>query len=344
MKTFVEEWASMADHPEILKDNVKYAPYHDETLINVLLWKYNANKQLPCVHYNLTNAEKAEEFYTTDKRGVHTDSEWHYIPHNIDDIKFFHGCKSLTELEKVLDIIECRKVKNTFNYHYKKFKFSNQPKFAIVTLFDSYYEDLAKIAIPDKLQYASKHGYDVIYFDQKIDDTRPAQWSKVKAVEHVLDDYEWVWWIDIDALIMNRDIKLESIVDETADIIFTENKYSVISNGSSFYKNSEITKNFLRDCYTLNRDILQNIDVTTFDHEQKPMRQLYLNSEYRNHIKLIHERVCNSYYQTNNISVLENYPSWNQEDNLYQEGDFVVNFCGRDKNERIKIMKEFVNG
>lgn len=341
MKQFIEEWASVADRPEILKENVKYAPYHDETIINVLLWKYKATKQLPLVHYNLTNAQKAQEFYTTTQRGVYTDSDWHYIPKDIDDIKYFHGCKSLTEIDKTLDYIESRKERSTLTYRFKHIKFSNESKVAIVTLFDDNYQDLANVSIPNFISYAAKHGHDLIFFDQTIDTTRPPQWSKVKAVRHVLSDYDWVWWLDIDALIMNHSISLTDIIDENYDIIFTKNKYSVISNGSSFFKNTELTIQFLDECYTLDRDILRDIDIQTFDHEQKPMRTLYLNApEYTNKIKLIHERVCNSYWYTDNSSVLASYPNWNSEDNIYQPGDFVVNFCGRDKNERVQIMKE----
>lgn len=342
MKSFIEEWASVADREEIINNNVHYAPYHDETIINVLLWKHNATKQLPRVHYNLTDASKAYEFYTTTNRGVYTDSDWHYIPLNIDDIKYFHGCKSLNEIDKTIKLIESRKEKPTFKYRHKKLQFKDNSKIAIATLFDKNYEDLANIAIPNFMEYAKHHGYDLIFFDETVDASRPPQWSKVKAVEYLLNQYTWVWWLDIDALIMNPSIALESIIDENYDMIFTKNKYSVISNGSSFYKNTELTKNFLKDCYDMSRDILKSIDVFTFDHEQKPMRVLYQQApEYSNKIKLIHERVCNSYWYTSTKSVVDSYPNWNREDNIYQDGDFVINFCGRTKEERVQIMQNF---
>lgn len=342
-KKFIEDWVKISNNEEVIKDNVKYAPYHDETIANVLLWKYGATKHLPVSHFNLINSDKAIEFYHTDKRNTFMDSEWQYIPDNIDDIKIFHGCKSLTEIDKTIEIIEKNKDKN-FNYSFNRLQFSENAKIAIVTLYDDYYKDIGEISIPNKIKYAKKWGYDLIYFDQIIDNNRPAQWSKIKAIEYALKKYEWVWWIDIDALIMNFDNKLEDIIDENYDIIFTENKYSLISNGSSFFKNTDVTKKFLKECYELNLDILKDIDVMTFDHEQKPMRKLYQEvKEYRDRIKLIHERVCNSYYKTTNESVLGNYPNWNKEDNLYKYGDFVVNFCGRDKEERIINMKNISN-
>ena len=342
MNKFIKEWAELADHKTILENNDLYAPYHDETLLNVLLWKVNATKQLPIVHYNLTNAKKAEEFYNTDIRNNLTDSDWHFIPDNINDIKYFHGCKSISEISSTIQYINSRKDNNKFNYNYKKYSFSDNSKIAIVSLFDDNYKDLANISIPNKIEYASKHGYDLFYFDTEIDKSRPPQWSKIKAVEYLLNDYEWVWWIDIDALVINMDIKLEEIIDNNYDIIFTENKYSVISNGSSFYKNSNLSKKFLHECYTLNREILRDVNVNVFDHEQQPMRKLYQHDlEYNKKIKLIPERVCNSYWYTYNQSVLQYYPNWNNEENIYKDGDFVVNFCGRTKEERIDIMKNF---
>jgi mannan polymerase II complex MNN10 subunit len=344
MKPFIEEWAKLADHPTILSNNSWYAPYHDETLVNVLLWKHKATKRLPVVHYNLTNSTKADEFYNSTIRDGVTDSDWHYIPADISDIKYFHGCKSLTEIDKTIKLIKSRRNETELNYHYKKFKFSDNAKIAMVTLFDAHYTGLANIAVPNHLEYAAKHGYDYIYFDETIDKSRPPQWSKVKAVEYLLNEYDWVWWLDVDALVINFDTKLENIIDNNYDMIFTANKYSIISNGSSFYKNTQITKNFLNECYTLERDILRNVDIQVFDHEQQPMRELYLNvPEYGNRIKLVHERVCNSFWYTDNKSALEAYPSWNKEDSIYKPGDFVVNFCGRTKDERIEVMSKFVN-
>lgn len=344
MKNFIIEWIGLSNNKLILNENLKYAPYHDETLINVLLWKYNASKHLPLVHYNLTNSEKANDFYNTSLRNNFLESEWHYIPDDIDDIKFFHGCKSPLEIEKTIEIIEDFK-KRKFNYKLKNLTFGVKSKIAIVTLFDDYYKDIAEVSLDDKIKYAKKHKYNFIFFYEKIDPSRPAQWSKIKAIEYVLKDYDWVWWIDIDALIMNKNIKIESIIDENFDIILTENKYSFISNGSSFFKNTSFTKKFLKECYDLNLDILKDIDIQTFDHEQKPMRKLIQSfPEYAKKIKLINERVCNSFWYTNNKSVLESYPNWNVDDNIYKPGDFVVNFCGRDKDERIKIMKNFRDG
>jgi hypothetical protein len=37
---FLDEWSWMCNHPEVLKNPQYYAPYHEETIVNVLLWKH----------------------------------------------------------------------------------------------------------------------------------------------------------------------------------------------------------------------------------------------------------------------------------------------------------------
>lgn len=339
-KSFFEECISVSNHPEVLKDFYKYAPWQDETIINVLLWKYKATKLLPLSYFNISNYDALLNFYENEKSDYRVnDCAWHYIPKNKNDIKFFHGCKSVSELTKCVDYL--KRKKNIMKTLTKCIK--NKYRIAIVTLFDKNYEDLAKYSLPNKLAYANKHDYDFYYYDHSLDLNRPPQWSKILAIQNVLNTnkYDWVWWIDIDSLIMNFNIKLESIIDDAYDVIFTHNAHSYISNGSSFFKNSDISKQFLNDSYSLEKEYLKNIDVNIFDHEQQSMRLLVLNETiYKEKTKLIDERVCNSYCVTGNESVLSAYPNWNVESNIYKDGDFVIQFCGRTFQER---MIDFLN-
>ena len=339
-KDFFEECVNVSHNINILSNNLLYAPYHDETIINVMLWKRNAKKHLPLVHFNLSDFDSLLNFYKTNTPGAINHSPWHIIPSDKNDIKFFHGCKSISELDKCLEHFKQKK-----NVCYKSIKNDQSfkdKKIAIVTLFDHNYSDLAKMSIKNKIEYVNKHNYDFIYFDDVIDKTRPPQWSKVKAVETILKDYEWVWWIDIDALIMEFDIMLESLIDDDYDMIFTSNKYSYLSSGSCFFKNTHISFDFLKDCYDLKLECLKDVNVNVFDHEQQSMRQLILNvDKYKSKSKLIDERCCNSFCVTENAQVLSVYPYWNSDSNIYQKGDFVIQFCGRSFSERINDFEKY---
>jgi hypothetical protein len=53
---------------------------------------------------------------------------------------------------------------------------------------------------------------------------RPASWSKIRAVKHHLQQYDWVFWVDADTLITNSSKKLESLLPDKhhPDLILTK--------------------------------------------------------------------------------------------------------------------------
>ncbi len=66
-KDFFEECETVANNKNVLNHNLLYAPYHDETIMNVLLWKRNATKQLPLVHFNLSSFEELQNSTSVKK-------------------------------------------------------------------------------------------------------------------------------------------------------------------------------------------------------------------------------------------------------------------------------------
>jgi hypothetical protein len=315
-----------------------------------MLWKYKASKQLPLVHFNLIGEQGYKNFLDVKDKGdldympgdnivTMLETEWQQVPPNKNDVKFFHGCKSPSELQKVFNLM-------------------SSPKVALVTLFDKGYSHLAEHSESNFKNYCDKHNIDFICYDDVIDKTRPPHWSKIDAVLMNIEKYDWVWWLDIDSLIMDSEFDVRNILDKNYDMIFTRSEDyamkgenyvingSYVSNGSSFYKNSPLAIQFLKDCKELERPELkeakEKIDI--FDREQRAMRLLLKADEgYSSRTKLIHERKCNSYWYTNDYDVLSSYPSWNEKDNIYKDGDFVIQFAGQQKEFRPELMKYFAN-
>jgi len=345
---FFKDLLEIYNNSELMVNRKYYFPFNDETPFNICLWKYNATKNLDFAFVNThllsTVMEVESKKYSKKWVGSVRDSygyAWEYI-HDPEKVLFYHGCKDEDGILKILNYIKESKIDNIRTVH-KTDQSSKAKKIAIVTLYDKNYKEFAQYSVPNKLRYAKIHNYDLIVFDDAIDKTRPPQWSKIKAIQSVLNDYDWVWWIDIDSIIMNFDTPLESIVDDEYEMIFTSNKQSYLSNGSSFYKNTKNVHKFLSECYDLKLECLKNVNVHVFDHEQQPMRiLLQTNTEYKSKTKFINERVCNSFCKTNNADVLRYYPNWNSEDNLYQDGDFVIQFCGRTISERLTNMFEYI--
>jgi hypothetical protein len=67
--------------------------------------------------------------------------------------------------------------------------------------------------------YADRHGYDVIVDGEIIDATRPTSWSKLLAMRKYLPSYDFLFYVDVDTIITNVDVRLEDIVDYGYDQI-----------------------------------------------------------------------------------------------------------------------------
>ncbi len=120
---FLIEWDSLCSDKIILDNRIEYAPYNEETIANVLLWKKSCTKHLPLSYFNIRNLQFVEEFYTFDDTDKSLYShkmqgfpffingeqmEWCYIPYEKEQTKLFHGLKKLDE---IIDVIEYQKAK-----------------------------------------------------------------------------------------------------------------------------------------------------------------------------------------------------------------------------------------
>jgi len=85
-------------------------------------------------------------------------------------------------------------------------------KILIVTLADEPYWPLARISVPNKAAYAAKHGYDFLYISESWWPDWPTSMSKMPVIAHYFQDYDWVFWTDIDSLIINQSLPLEGFM------------------------------------------------------------------------------------------------------------------------------------
>ena len=106
---FLEEWSWMCNHPKVLKDFQHYAAYHEETIANVLLWKYGHLDGLPCIYTNGNNETidkiYRENLFTGQPRHV---SNWVRIPGEEKDLLFYHGEKRIFILEEMIERLKIR--------------------------------------------------------------------------------------------------------------------------------------------------------------------------------------------------------------------------------------------
>jgi hypothetical protein len=75
--------------------------------------------------------------------------------------------------------------------------------------------DLLGLALPTFVEYATRHGYDLVVGDGEAYG-RPASWGKIPLIQRLLQCYEFVLWIDADALILDASTDLETEVPSDA--------------------------------------------------------------------------------------------------------------------------------
>jgi len=93
---FLEEWYWMCNHPKVIKNHTLYAPYHEETIANVLLWKYNYMEGLPYIYMNgYREAKFTGEAYQLES--------WVRIPATENKLLFYHGEKNIQKIKSIIN-------------------------------------------------------------------------------------------------------------------------------------------------------------------------------------------------------------------------------------------------
>lgn len=195
----------------------------------------------------------------------------------------------------------------------------NSLKVGVIGVHDPKYDYIGMYSHLNKIAYAEKHDYGVHVYTEILDPERLGYWYKILAVQKHLADYDWLLYLDSDALIMNDTIKLETLIDEDFDVIATVDGGPVpILSGQFLIKNSEWSKKFLKDWYDVGHtDIQPGFDGGAL------IKLFSENEDLRNHIKTIPIRKMGSY-------------SWD-----YYEGDFAIQFAGFIHSEKARLMKEY---
>jgi len=104
-------------------------------------------------------------------------------------------------------------------------------------------------------EYANKHGYSYIKEIVKNDDYldwRPT-WIKIHSIKKFLPLFDYVVWIDADAVFVNQEIKIEEFIFEGIDLIIpkmeidrnTGNVWTHTTTGFMIWKNSEWSQEIL---------------------------------------------------------------------------------------------------
>ena len=102
-------------------------------------------------------------------------------------------------------------------------------KILVLTQYAENYNELADVTVPVLKKYCERHGYDLCV--HKIE--MPYHYKKHYVIEK-LNNYDLVFYIDIDAMVTNHKIKIESFLNEEKDFYITKDLNEL--NGGVFMR------------------------------------------------------------------------------------------------------------
>jgi len=104
-------------------------------------------------------------------------------------------------------------------------------------------------------EYANKHGYSYIKKIVNNDDYQDwhPTWIKIDVLKTYLPLFEYLVWIDADAVFYNQDLKIEDLIDDNVDLVIPKlevdrvsgNVWTHTTTGFMIWKNSEWSFNIL---------------------------------------------------------------------------------------------------
>jgi hypothetical protein len=206
---------------------------------------------------------------------------------------------------------------------------------AILTVYTEDYKPLADIVIPNLQRYCLKHDYDL--YDFKIDHSGVYYgYQKLEKLLAILkeENIDAVLCIDLDVLITNHNIKIESFLDSEHDFYITKD-VNGINAGSFIIKSSEWSIKFLRT-------ILHN--TSKFECEQNAFEYFNNLPEHKDKIKVLEHPSINSYMYA------EYGPTWGiivdkkidkplHKEGNWEIGDFILHLPGITFERRLEIFK-----
>jgi hypothetical protein len=199
----------------------------------------------------------------------------------------------------------------------------------IQVLYSQNWQPIADVVVPVISEYATKHEYDI--WVVKYSDT----FSGFKKIEQIIEgipNYKAIWSIDMDTLITNKEIKIESFIDDEHNFFICKD-FNGINAGSFIVRNSVWSNTFLT--YLLNKQGKPKMEC-----EQNAIEEFI--EEFPNHdkIKILPHPSINSY-------LYENYPECGKqthETGQWEKGDLLLHLPGLPLHKRLNILNQIKDG
>lgn len=231
-------------------------------------------------------------------------------------------------------------------------------KIAIVSMYGGDWPaSVMKRVVQNKENYAKYHGYTMIDGNKYVDKTRGVSWFKLLAVDEALNRFDYVMYIDADAIIMDPKRPLDEflIAGKDGDMIMTED-WSGLNGGVWIAKSSPWTHWYMKELWNQTHLIPRySPDGKTkhiFEWEQRAFHYSIQSDMWiergqpvypgdhlaiRSHIKYLPQCAFNSY------SMHPMDDRGGRDKHQYIDGDFIIHMAGKKGQIKFDLMEHYLS-
>jgi mannan polymerase II complex MNN10 subunit len=204
------------------------------------------------------------------------------------------------------------------------------------------FDGILELTWENKLHYAQKHNYFLYDASDHMDTSRPPAWSKIKAVQYLLQEEQcdWVMWTDADTVIMNSDKKIENFLpaDPTKDLLVGSDNGGGYNLGVFVVRNSAWSQRFLTQWWNMESFVNPpGLSLSGDNHALKALLRDMVDLDA--HVLSPARCTFNSFAKFLSVGesasvmdTLDEQP-WYQSEDYYHMGDFLAHTPGYDNKE-----------
>lgn len=205
------------------------------------------------------------------------------------------------------------------------------PKFAVCSLIigDEYKKSM-RICTKTQEEHAYRHVYKRITDETAYDPSRAHSWSKIPLLQKYLSNYEYLFWLDADVMIMNPERKIDDFIRllPADKFLLIGHDLNNLNAGIFIIRNCPLAREFLADVWS---------KTEYLNHpwwEQAAFIELWRSPKYKQGIEVIpHEH----------ITIFNAYDPVIDRKNYWRPGDWAFHLAGLKVSGHDEVMTQIQN-